>query len=487
MISALFGVLVASTGSAFSPAVAPRTTVEADDPPVRISLNSGGYYYQGDRAKVHVRVAEDGYLLVLRADADGRVRVLFPLDPGEDDFVRGGHDFELRGRGDRETFYVDDVRGTGTILAARSATPFRYDRFVRGDHWDYRVLASDRIQNDAEAGLLDLVDQMADSAHYDYDVTSYNVGRETYRPYYSSYDGYYGPGYYPNYSVGVYFGSPYYRRYCDPFLYDPFFCDSFYYDPFFYDPFSYGVIYRPYGYGYGCFGNPFCYGNRRVYYGGGGRPFTGFTFKRPMPQPPLVLPRQRGPSFGTPVRFNDPRPVNSGFGGRGQPQVDPRRRLPPGTSPDHGSWRRDPPPQSTESRPRSSGGTYGGDDNHGGRRDPPQTTESRPRSSGGTYSGGDNGDRRRDPPSSTESRPRSSGGTYSGGDNGERRRDPPPPTESHPRSSGGSASSGGDGGGRGRSGGGWSSGGGGGGRSAPSSSSGGSRPSNGGGGGRRRP
>ena len=106
MISALFGVLVASTGSAVSPAVAPRVAATADDPPIRVSLNSGGSYYQGDRAKVRVRVAEDGYLLVLRADADGRVRVLFPLDPGDDDFVRGGHDFELRGRGDRETFFI---------------------------------------------------------------------------------------------------------------------------------------------------------------------------------------------------------------------------------------------------------------------------------------------------------------------------------------------------------------------------------------------
>jgi uncharacterized protein DUF4384 len=451
MISALFGVLVATTGSAVSPAVALRTTVEADDPPVRISLNSGGYYYQGDRAKVRVRVAEDGYLLVLRADADGRVRVLFPLDPGDDDFVRGGHEFELRGRGDRESFFVDDVRGTGTILAARSATPFRYDRFVRGDHWDYRVLASDRVGNDAEAGLLDLVDQMADSAHYDYDVTSYSVGDGGgYRPYYSYYDGYYGPGYYPSFFVGFNFGSPYYRRYCDPFLYDPFFCDSFYYDPFF----------RPYGpflYGRGCFANPFC-GYRRGYYApGGGRPFTGLTFKRPMPQPPLVLPRQRYPSFGTPVRWDNPPPVNSGVGSRNQPQVDPRRRA-AAPSGDRGSWRRDPP-----------------------------STQSRPRSSGGTYSGGDDGSRRRDPPSSTESRPRSSGGTYSGGDDGSRRRDPPP-SEARPRSNGGSGSSSGDGGGRsGRSGGGWSSGGGGGGRSAPSSSSGGSRPSNGGGGGRRRP
>lgn len=393
MISALFSVLVASAGSAVSPAVAPRSAL-SDDPPIRISLSSDGYYYQGDRAKVRVRVAEDGYLLVLRADADGHVRVLFPLDPGDDDFVRGGHEFELRGRGDRETFFVDEVRGTGTILAARSATPFRYDRFVRGDHWDYRVLGNDRIGDDAEAGLLDLVDEMADSAHYDYDVTTYSVGGGSYRPYYSrSYGGYYGPGYRPGLSIGFYFGSPYYRRYCDPFLYDPFFCDSSFYDPFFYDPFYYSY-YQPFG--YGCFGNPFC-GYRRgygYYTPGGGRPFTGFTFKRPIPQPPLVLPRQRFPSAGTRVRWSDPPPV-SRFGGRDQPEVDPRRRAapPPSTA---GDSRRDPPPPSN-ARPRSNGGSASsGGDNGGGRGG---------RSGGGWSSGGGGGGR-------------SSGGWSSGGGGG---------------------------------------------------------------------
>jgi len=389
MISALFGVLVASTGPAVSPAVVSRTMVGADDPPVRISLNSSGYYYQGDRAKVRVRVAEDGYLLVLRADADGRVRVLFPLDPGDDDFVRGGRDYELRGRGDRETFFVDDERGTGTVLAARSATPFRYDRFVRGDHWDYRVLADDRIRDDAEAGLLDLVDQMSDSAHYDYDVLTYTVGGGSNRPYYSSY----GPGYYgPGLSVGFYFGSPY-RRYCDPFLYDPFFCDSFYYDPFF-------APYRPYGFGYSCFGNPFCYGYRRGYYAPGfGRPFTGgFVFKRPIPQPPLVLPRQRFPSFNTPVRWNNARPLTAA-GGSNRPQIDPRRRP----APPPADWSREPPPPPPSSaRPRASSGTSGssGGDNGGGRGG---------RSSGGWSSGGSGGGRPA-PAASGGSRPSNGGG-----------------------------------------------------------------------------
>src|SRR6266571_719417 len=115
------------------------SAVKPSDPPIRITLNSDGYYERGDRAKVRLRVADDGYVVVLRADADGRVRVLYPLDPGDDAFVRGGETIELRGRGDREAFYVDEREGSGVVLAARSATPFKFDAFARGDHWDYRV------------------------------------------------------------------------------------------------------------------------------------------------------------------------------------------------------------------------------------------------------------------------------------------------------------------------------------------------------------
>ncbi len=75
-----------------------------DDPPVQIWLNQDNYLQRGDRARVNVKLAEDGYLVVLRADAKGRVRVLFPLDPGDDAFVRGGRTIEVRGRGDREAF-----------------------------------------------------------------------------------------------------------------------------------------------------------------------------------------------------------------------------------------------------------------------------------------------------------------------------------------------------------------------------------------------
>lgn len=53
---------------------APRAA-RCDDPPVRVWLNEDNVW-RGDRVRVHFRSAEDGYVVVLRSDAEGRIRVL---------------------------------------------------------------------------------------------------------------------------------------------------------------------------------------------------------------------------------------------------------------------------------------------------------------------------------------------------------------------------------------------------------------------------
>ena len=58
-----------------APAAGPATRADATlDPAVRVSLDHRTYV-AGDRARVTVRAREDGYLLVLHVDPDGRVRV----------------------------------------------------------------------------------------------------------------------------------------------------------------------------------------------------------------------------------------------------------------------------------------------------------------------------------------------------------------------------------------------------------------------------
>jgi hypothetical protein len=257
-----------------APAAGLATRADATlDPAVRVSLDHRTYV-AGDRARVTVRAREDGYLLVLHVDPDGRVRVLFPLDPGDDNFVRGDQEYEIRGRGDREAFSVDASRGSGTVYAAWSRDPFRFDDFVRGDHWDYRVLGDADVSSDPEGGLTRLVERMT-STHFDYDVVTYAVEREVaYRPapvYYPYPAPYYPPCwwadpwcggiYYPRHAglfIGISFGWPYYG-YHRPFFYDPYFYHPYFFHRHFYRPVV--IAYRPIviARGPGVYGIPYRY------------------------------------------------------------------------------------------------------------------------------------------------------------------------------------------------------------------------------------
>ena len=182
---------------------APSAAVASDDPPIHVWLNQDNYFVRGDRAKVYVRAAADGYLVVLRADADGRLRALFPIDPSDDTFIRAHKKLEVRSRGDREAFAVDEREGSGVVLAAWSASPFKFDELVRGDHWDYRVLGTIQTGVDAEAALVDVVQRMAGDARFDYDVVTYTVQSTT-----AYYRHGYRDGYYPSFGVRFGYGLP---------------------------------------------------------------------------------------------------------------------------------------------------------------------------------------------------------------------------------------------------------------------------------------
>jgi len=176
------------------------TGAAGGDPPIHVWFNSGGDYTTGDRAKVYAKSADAGYLVVLRADVDGRVRVLFPLDPSDDQRIAGDKKYQLKGRGGREAFVADDTTGSGTVLAAYSKTPFRFDQFEKNGHWDSDALSGGGlkdVQADPESQLRDIVQRMQASAgHFDYDVATYTVAAAP--KYVRALDPwpYYGYGYY---------------------------------------------------------------------------------------------------------------------------------------------------------------------------------------------------------------------------------------------------------------------------------------------------
>jgi hypothetical protein len=242
----LFPLLLASSVS-MQDYAAPAPT----EPRVRVWLDADDGYVRGDRARIHVQAAADGYLVVLHADADGVVRVLFPLDPYIDDFVRGGELVEIRGRGDREAFLVDERTGSGLVLAAWSQEPFRFDELARGDHWDYRMIAPQGVAGDAEAALVDIVHAMSAGRGFDYDAAPYIVGSGSRggggRIAYSvGYDPWYGPrvhtsyaarsGFHLSLNLGIFAGDPWLHG---AFHYDPFFTFGrpIWYRPVYYDPY----------------------------------------------------------------------------------------------------------------------------------------------------------------------------------------------------------------------------------------------------------
>jgi hypothetical protein len=296
---ALLSLLVPATGTASLPATA--ALEQQDNLPVTIWLNKRDVQL-GDRVKAYARTNADGYLVVLHAEPDGRVRVLFPLDPGDDNFVRAGNDYEIRDRGGREAFRVYSPSGLGTVYAAFSRDPFVFEPFSRANHWDYGLPDTWLVIEDPEAELTDIAVTMASGAYFDYDLVQYGVGETvapapgrvslsfyggSYAPYgWGWYDPFYHYGYgygYPHYgwgfNIGFGWGYPYYYGYY-PYYYGYY----PYYYPYYYSYYPYRYGYYPCCYYGGSYPSPYysypTYGSRRSRYLPATSPYNGASRTR---------------------------------------------------------------------------------------------------------------------------------------------------------------------------------------------------------------
>jgi hypothetical protein len=393
MIALLAALLLPLQGEAASTTALPQQTAEPT--PIRINLMGGARYGSGDRVRVQVETADDGYLVVLRVDTDGRIRVLFPIDPDLDPFVRGGKTYELRGRADRQTFLADEHNGTGTIYAAVSHDPLKLRDFTTGDHWDYDALRLRDSADDPEAELSRIVARMTDNRHFDYDILDYtvigpyigavggaypttygtNTGSLGYDPYYNCLSCRWG--YRPiGWGISLGFGSRYSGSYYNPWGYDP-------YDPFYYDPFYYGYNSYPGSY---------------WRYPGQGIPYTVINLPRPhVPTTPYAF-RSRprtpipvmGGSLGNPSRLGgvgngstagrDGRDGRVGRDGAAQSpgtRSGDRAREPASRSPEP-ARSPSPPPRVDRQPPSSSGSGSSGAGSSGSAAG----TRSRPRGGG---------------------------------------------------------------------------------------------------------
>ena len=277
-------------------------------------------YHRGERVRVYFSTDRDAYVTIIRVDTDGLLRVLFPTEPWEDNFARGGRTFEVLGRSNTPAFHIDDPAGMGYIFAVSSLDPFDYREISLSDRWDYRAISDGQVRGDPYVALTDLADRIAYNSDYDYDIVPYYVERKYDYPRFVCYDCHA----YPMYSRW----DPY-RTHCTSFrivIYD---------DPYYYP-------YRRYD-------------GRRVVIVRPRRPGPRYVFKDADGRSDYVT-RSRRPRTSTPDRQRaverDTRGREVGDRGAAPAPVKPRTRRPSATQPNPGAKAPDRRRPSTPDRAR---------------------------------------------------------------------------------------------------------------------------------------
>jgi len=119
----------------------------------------------------------DAYVLVGHIDADGVLRIVFPLEPGDDGFVRGNRDYrtpeffagftdQYNARGRQMFRYTshpidayDGADGYAFIIA--SWRPMRLDQISTSGNWDTFELADAKYLTDPRPAIYELAAQLA--------------------------------------------------------------------------------------------------------------------------------------------------------------------------------------------------------------------------------------------------------------------------------------------------------------------------------------
>src|SRR2546421_560838 len=304
-------------------------------------------YTSGQAVRTHFRADRDAFVTILRVDTDGRVRVLFPREPWENNFARGGRDYEVQSGDERDAFYIDDYPGVGYLFAVAAADPFVYDGIQSKDHWDYRLIADGRVRGDPYVALTDLAQRIVPDGYsdWDYDIAPYYVQQHYDYPRFLCYD-------------------------CHSYVSYP------YWTPYDYTCVRFRIV---------VFDDPYYYPYR--YYGG-----TRVVFTRPYrPEPRFIFKdRQASDAFITRVRerpVNDDRRRDVGVRGRDlggtgvipPPKIQPPRRRPGSEDQGDGRGRRPDRPDQPEHRDRPDQPEHRDRPDQPERRDRPDQPEHRDR------------------------------------------------------------------------------------------------------------
>jgi hypothetical protein len=156
----------------------PRVPTEPS-PRIAVWTNGGNDpFTRGDKMTVRFRTDVDGYVTIMRVDTDGRLQVLFPFRPEDDNFARGGIDHRVAGRVAEQTLRVEEYPGEGFLFALVTLDPVAFPRRGPGGDWDYAALGIPaRITEDPYAVFAGLLAVLLPDGYlgYAHDVVPYFV------------------------------------------------------------------------------------------------------------------------------------------------------------------------------------------------------------------------------------------------------------------------------------------------------------------------
>jgi hypothetical protein len=322
--------------------VGPRVTVAAD------------FEYAGGSRRVDARfhMYDDAYVIVGHLDAAGRLKIVFPSEPGDDGFVRGEKIYQVpsffAGFGDEYAWNYQNSRyqthnaaarhdsydaGLGYVFVIASWRPMRLDRITDGNRWLSYEISDISYMYDPREAIEELGSVIAGDNREAYTIEYAHYSTTNYGTYsLSSFD---------LFNSGECYG---YSGFGHPGL------------------FSSPAMFLPaYGFGFGSGGCNRGYGSYG-YYGYGYPVYFG-----PTAVAPPIIPRGRpGVPIGPPV-FHSPRLPGSGTVALHRPRPEANPPAAPGgestaTANGHSQYRR---PgliaEDAPSRPRGQGRVTGGE------------------------------------------------------------------------------------------------------------------------------
>jgi hypothetical protein len=269
--------------------VGPRVTITAD------------FDYAGGSRQVQARfhMYDDAYVVVGHLDAAGRMKIVFPSQPGDDGFVRGDKVYYVptffAGFADEYTWRYNEYRyrfhdassrndsydaGLGYVFIIASWRPMRLDRISDGNRWQTYDVSDVNYMQDPREAIEELGSVIAGDNREAYTIqyahyTTTNFGTYTLSDFDAVNSGCYG-------TLGFMGFAP------RPLFLSPFFFGSPFAGPgcgSAYNSFGYPFGYYAYGYGYPAYGYPGAFpglnGPPRIRPPVGTPPVGGPIFHRP--------------------------------------------------------------------------------------------------------------------------------------------------------------------------------------------------------------